>query len=144
MQAYDVDRNSLQIPFEENSDIDTVLHLATCYGRQNEKDLEIFESNTSFPLKLLEIAIFNKIKSFINTDTSLPRTLNAYTMSKKQFVEWGEMYAQHGKLCFVNIILEHFYGPGDDKTKFISWVVESCLKNITELKLTLDIIEKKV
>jgi nucleoside-diphosphate-sugar epimerase len=32
--------------------------------------------------------------------------------------------------------LEHFYGPGDDKSKFTTHVIQSCLSNVTELKLT--------
>ena len=36
----------------------------------------------------------------------------------------------------MNIVLEHFYGPGDDETKFVSWVIKSCRQNVPELRLT--------
>jgi nucleoside-diphosphate-sugar epimerase len=39
-------------------------------------------------------------------------------------------------LRFFNLRLEHFYGAGDDKTKFTTHVINSCLANLPELKLT--------
>jgi nucleoside-diphosphate-sugar epimerase len=33
--------------------------------------------------------------------------------------------------------LEHFYGPGDEASKFTTHVINSCLRNVPELKLTL-------
>ena len=36
----------------------------------------------------------------------------------------------------MNIRLEHVYGPNDETSKFPSYIADSCLKNIPELKLT--------
>ena len=33
--------------------------------------------------------------------------------------------------------LEHFYGPGDNDSKFTSYVINSCIENIPKLELTL-------
>ena len=33
--------------------------------------------------------------------------------------------------------LEHFYGPGDNDSKFTSYVINSCIENIPNLELTL-------
>ncbi len=36
----------------------------------------------------------------------------------------------------MNIKLEHMYGAGDDPSKFTTWIVQSCLKNIDKIELT--------
>ncbi len=136
LESYDVDRCELSLPFEEHGLIDAIMHTATAYGRRGESAQEIFETNTAFPLRLLEVATFFKTETFLNTDTILPRDLNVYALSKKQFAEWGKVYAEQGRIRFVNILLEHFYGPDDDDSKFTTWVIKSCLKNVPELKLT--------
>lgn len=134
--SYDVDRCELSQPFEEHEPIDVIIHTATAYGRKGESVQEIFETNTAFPLRLLEVATSFKTETFFNTDTCLPRDLNSYTLSKKQFADWGKFYANQGKIRLVNILLEHFYGPDDDDSKFTTWMVKSCLQNVPELKLT--------
>ena len=40
-------------------------------------------------------------------------------------------------MFFINMRLEHFYGPGDADSKFTAHVMNSCLRNVPELKLTL-------
>lgn len=132
----DLDRCALQEPFEQQGDIDVVIHTATCYGRKGETAAEISQANTLFPLQLLESAVRYKVPMFLNTDTSLPRELNPYALSKKQFVDWGKFYADQGCLRFLNLQVEHFYGPGDDESKFSTHVIHSCLRNLPELKLT--------
>jgi len=42
----------------------------------------------------------------------------------------------NSQIRFVNIRLEHMYGPGDDASKFTSWIIEQCLANVPEIKLT--------
>ena len=46
------------------------------------------------------------------------------------------MLCTHNKIFFVNMRLEHFYGPEDADSKFTSHVMNSCLRNVPELKLT--------
>jgi nucleoside-diphosphate-sugar epimerase len=128
--------------------VDAVIHTATCYGRNGETAAEIFEANTVFPLRLLETATYFNSGIFFNTDTFFNseskfntgsfnyKYLNYYMLSKKHFYEWGKLYANNKKICFVNIRLEHVFGPGDDSSKFTSQVINSCLANISELKLT--------
>lgn len=137
LSAYDLDKCDIKQPFQDShSHIDAIIHTATSYGRKKESDTEIFEANTAFPLHLLETAVAFNTGIFFNTDTSLPRDLNAYALSKKQFAEWGKMFAEQKKIRFVNIVLEHFYGPGDADSKFTTWIVQSCLKNIDKIELT--------
>lgn len=123
--------------FKEIGKIDVVIHMAACYGRHGEEVSQIFEANTQYPLKLLDAAMAAGVEMFINSDTSLDSQLNAYALSKKQFVDWGRYFASKKKIRFLNARLEHFYGPNDDDSKFSSHVIKSCLANIPELKLTL-------
>jgi len=114
---------------------DTIIHCATDYGRNKSTAAEMLQSNVLLPLNLLELGEKLKVKHFINTDTALDQYTNAYSLSKKQFKEWFEFYP--GSMVRVNIELEHFYGSGDDKTKFVSYLVDSFLNNAPELNLTL-------
>ncbi len=117
-------------------EIDCVIHTACSYGRAGENISEITSVNLSFPLAVLAWAVKNNVKSFINTDTVLDKYLNPYSISKKQFVEWGEWLAKQKKIQFINVLLEHMYGAGDHESKFTTYVIRSCLNNIKELDLT--------
>ncbi len=134
--CYDIDKCDLEQPFQDVGKIDAVIHTATCYGRNQESLSSVLDANTVFPLRLLEIAIQFKVKTFLNTDTSLPKLLNDYSLSKKQFSEWGQYFSRLSQIYFVNIILEHIIGPKDDSSKFTTHVIRSCFDNIAELNLT--------
>lgn len=134
--AYDIDCSDLETPFQENGKIDAIFHAATCYGRTNESVVDIFEANTAFPLKLLQTAVAFNTDTFFNTDTILNKYLNSYSLSKRQFLEWGKQFSMMQKIRFVNIKSEHMYGPGDDESKFSTYVIKNCLNNVPELKLT--------
>ena len=73
---------------------------------------------------------------FLNTDTILDKYLNLYALSKNQLLQWGKFFSRHEKIRFGNIRLEHFYGPNDDLSKFSAYVINSCLRNTPELRLT--------
>lgn len=81
-------------------------------------------------------------KTFINTDSSsYPAAesnsyLNSYALSKKQFATWGRHLASDFNISFANLKIEQLYGPGDDRTKFISWAIECCLTNNPQIQLT--------
>ena len=132
----DVDHLVLDDLFTEFSDIDGIIHTATCYGRNGESITEIFNSNTVFPLQLLDAGSRAGVKIFINTDTILDKYLNLYALSKNQLLQWGTFFSRHNKIKFINVRLEHFYGPGDDATKFTSYVIDSCMTNTLEIRLT--------
>jgi len=141
--AYDIDQVNLSAPFLEQGAIDAVVHTSTCYGKNGETYFEVFDANTLFPLGLLEAACAFKVKTFFNTDTFFKKTdgnlykyLSAYTISKKQFLEWGKQYSLAEKIQFINICLEHMYGPEEDESKFTSYIISSFLANTPELKLT--------
>lgn len=134
LSCYDV--ADLSAPFKEGK-VDAVIHTATCYGRHGETAAEIVEANTAFPLRLLETASHFNTDTFFNTDTVLDKHLNGYALSKNHFLEWGKLFADCQKMRFVNIRLEHMYGPGDDASKFTTHVIKNFLANVAEINLTL-------
>lgn len=120
--------------FFENEKIEGIIHIATNYGRKGEKISEIISSNLSFPIKLFELAIQNKVRFFINTDTSLPRNLNHYSLSKAQFRDWLKIVPNELKI--INLIPEYFYGPNDDDSKFISGILHKLKGNVESIDLS--------
>lgn len=113
--------------------VDCIVHCATDYGRKNISPIQIVEANLILPLKIIHAAT-GYVHSFINTDTILPKDISNYSLSKKQFCEWLRVYSD--KISSINIALEHFYGPGDDITKFTSSIINSLLLNKPEIQLT--------
>jgi CDP-paratose synthetase len=139
MKTYDLEGSSYEQIVQAEAPLEAVFHAATNYGRRGESSDKIFETNFHFPMSLLRVAAKAGVKTFFNVDTILPRTLNDYTKSKYQFLEEGRMFAAENGLRFVNIKMEHIYGPGDESSKFVDFVVEQCLRNVPEIKLTLGI-----
>jgi nucleoside-diphosphate-sugar epimerase len=136
VQLYNIEEIDYANVFEAHHEIDFVIHTATAYGRNNESPWEIFEANTGFPLKLLDAASNANVKKFINTDTILDKYLNLYSLSKNHLLEWGKFYSMKNKIEFINMRLEHFYGSGDDNSKFTSFVINKCIANEDILQLT--------
>ncbi|MFH1819665.1 MAG: NAD-dependent epimerase/dehydratase family protein [Pseudomonadota bacterium] len=116
--------------------VDAIVHTAASYGRNNESLAEVINTNIAFPLRLLDVASASGIDAFINTDSALPRAFNAYSLSKAQFADWGKHFTERNGTTFINFLLDHMYGPGDDPTKFSDYVIEACLNNQPELRLT--------
>jgi len=133
IKYYDIDKVGLEKCFLENS-IDAFIHCATDYGRKDIDPLHIIDANLVIPLKLVEIGIKNNCTIFINTDSILDKGVNSYSLSKKQFLDWFKIYSDRS-IC-INIVLEHFYGPFDDKSKFVSLIVSKLLQNVSQIDLT--------
>ncbi|MDP5030899.1 NAD(P)-dependent oxidoreductase [Paraglaciecola sp.] len=131
--SYNIDIEPLSHAFEQQR-IDCVIHTACHYGRNGDSLHLIVESNLMFGLKVLDAAIAHNVSTFINTDSMLPRELNPYSLSKKQLVDWLRQQSQ--KIQVINLKLEHMYGPKDDATKFVPWVVSQLSRNVAEIKLT--------
>lgn len=132
----DIDELDYDRLFRDCGKIDTIIHTATCYGRNGESVSEIFSANTEFPLRLLDAGNRAGVELFLNTDTCLDKYLNLYALSKNQLLQWGRFFSIHDKIRFGNIRLEHFYGQDDDPIKFSTYVINGCLANVPELKLT--------
>lgn len=136
LSLFDLVDGSMDSLFGQGEQFDAVVHAAANYGRQGESQSNVFEANALFPLRLLEKARTHQTPLFINIGSSLPRNLNPYALSKAQFMEWGQLLCSEGNTCFIHAALEHFYGPGDDGSKFITHVIRSCLRGVEEVPLT--------
>ncbi len=138
--------NSVSLHYVEETNFDvlfckfekdfSIIHTATNYGRNNESVSEIFYANTVFPLRLLDSGVRAGASLFINTDTILDKYLNLYSFSKNQLMQWGQYFAIHENISFINLRLEHIYGGNDDRSKFTSFVMNACLNNVEEINLT--------
>jgi nucleoside-diphosphate-sugar epimerase len=112
-----------------------IIHCATNYGRGDVDPAELLDANLIMPLQLLEAGCKAGVRCFVNTDTILDKGVSQYALSKGQFREWLENYGQ--RLVCVNVALEHFYGPLDNPTKFVSYVVKLLLDGVDRIDLTL-------
>lgn len=141
-RSYNIDEISIDNIFKKEKKIDIVVHCATNYGRNREIPSDVLESNLLFPVRVLETAIRYGTKLFINTDTSFSKLnkvqgyMQNYILSKMQFLEWGKLYAEAKNIIFVNLVLEHIYGPGDDSSKFIAYLIESFNNRVESIDLT--------
>jgi nucleoside-diphosphate-sugar epimerase len=112
---------NLQKFFEQNK-VSTIIHTATNYGRGVTPFQDVLKSNLTFPLELLELALKNGVTLFVNTDSYFNKinhsyfTLPAYSLSKRNFLDWLKYYSD--KMNIVNMQLEHLYGPNDAPSKF--------------------------
>jgi CDP-paratose synthetase len=130
---YNIDKTDLEHIFLNHS-IDTVIHCATNYGRKETDHISLLNANLILPLKLLQLGSTHHLSCFINTDTVLDKRISHYSLSKSQFKEWLIIYAN--KIVCVNVALEHFYGPFDDKSKFVTFIINSILNNVEKIDLT--------
>lgn len=119
------ERNALENAFEKYRP-DIIINTVALYGRKGESLSSLVNANIKFPIQLLELAEKYKSKSFIHTGTSLPDVISAYALTKNTFVKIAKFNTE-STLKFVNVALEHFYGPKDDCSKFTSYVINACL-----------------
>lgn len=132
-KLYNIDIISPESIFAENN-IDIVIHTATSYGKGNESLSEIIQTNLIFGLNLLEAAIKNNVKCFINTDTLLPKEVNPYALSKNQFSHWLKLKSKN--IQVINLKIEHMFGPKDDIKKLVPWIISQLKLNTPEIRLT--------
>lgn len=118
---------------------DVVIHTACSYGRQGESLLQVADANVRFGLQILQSLVrLGYPATFLNTGTVLGPEVSAYALTKAQFAQWGRFLAHQsdGQLRFINVLLQHMFGPGDDASKFTTHVLHACHRNDPELKLT--------
>ncbi|PKX86571.1 NAD-dependent epimerase/dehydratase family protein, partial [Pectobacterium peruviense] len=123
-------------------DVEAIFHLATDYGRNTSGNYsEIENANVVNPLKLLDLAVRYKISKFISTDSFFSKPefnyqhMRPYILTKSSFNEWGRYLSYVHDLFFLNVRLEHVYGPNDNKDKFIPYLISS-LKKGERIKCT--------
>lgn len=145
--SYDVDIVSVGEAFNAEP-INVVVHCATTYGSAEKNAADFLKTNVIFPMELLETAIANQCRYFVNTSSffcrQIPSRINCnepvykpeYTLSKYQFNEWGRLRAGEGKINFINLQLEHIYGDNDSESKFVPWVEKQLKNNVSSINLT--------
>lgn len=127
ISTFDVDSNNLEGCFSVGN-IEAVIHAATCYGRAGESVFDVIESNLRLPLKLLELSIKYGVSGFINTDT-FGGNEKFYVKTKKDFVEYARGAINGSRLKFINLTIQHMYGPDDNPAKFFPFIIKKLLKN---------------
>jgi nucleoside-diphosphate-sugar epimerase len=119
---------------------DLLVHTACAYGRSSENNLTLFDTNIRLGMILLNaLDTLGYPVTFINTGTVLESNASSYALSKSQFSAWGKhiVSERNNQIQFINIKLQHMYGPNDDISKFTTYVIHNCYKNEPVLKLTL-------
>lgn len=132
-KVYYLDTTNIKEIFAKEK-IDIVIHTATRYGRSREDNVDMVKANLEFPLEVLEEAVKHNVGLFVNTDTILEKSINAYSLTKSQFTDWLRMYSD--KIKCINLRLDHFYGPNDNPVKFIAWLIQQFSKNVAKIDLT--------
>jgi len=112
---------------------DIIFCTTCCYETNPEYLYKTVDSNYVFPAQLLQITAKIKKVRFFSIGTSLPPSLNIYSLTKKHFSELGVFFHQIGKIEFINIILESFYGINEPSNRFIT-------KSILSLKANEDLL----
>ncbi|MBE9089556.1 NAD(P)-dependent oxidoreductase [Microcystis aeruginosa LEGE 11464] len=134
VRFYGLDSIDIEKIFQENV-IDIIIHCATNYGRFAVPPTDIIQANLFLPLTILQIAENYPVKTFINTDTILDKRVSYYSLSKKHFLDWLSLFSQ--KMVCISVALEHFYGPFDDRSKFVSKIILDLLHEVDFIDLTL-------
>lgn len=133
VRIYNIDKIKLKAIFEEFKP-EIIVHTACSYGRENESIIDVVNTNLIFGLQLLEESLKNNVKTFINTDSLLPRNINDYSLSKAQFTDW--LQKRSDQIQVVNFKIEHMYGVKDDDKKFIPWLIHKMIFSDEEINLT--------
>lgn len=120
--------------FFQHQPIDVILHCATNFGRRDIEPTDMLEANLILPLRLLQVGSKNGVSCFINTDTILDKRVSYYALSKSQLKEWLKAYSD--RMTCINVALEHFYGPFDDQTKFVTYIIRSLVQEVASIDLT--------
>ena len=130
---HNLDRVNLGDIFSREK-VDIIIHCATNYGRKEHDTLSLLEANLMLPLKLLQLGHAHGVTTFINTDTILDKRVSYYALSKSQFKDWLRTYSSD--MVCINIALEHFYGPNDDESKFVTYIINRILSGVERIDLT--------
>lgn len=140
----DIDKEDISNIFSDY-DIEGVLHLATYYAKFHEnKDIEdMIYSNITFPTILLENAVENNVKYFINTGSFAEYSFDKMPLSENSKIQARNLYAST-KVAFEDVLkfyIENYdikgltlklftpYGPKDDENKIVPYLITKAIKN---------------
>lgn len=152
-----VDNKSCNMLFENNPDIDTVIHLAaTCGGIQaNQKNPgKYFYDNMSMGLNIIECCRKFNVKKLVLVGTvcsypkycaipfkeqdlwnGFPEETNApYGIAKKSLYIMADAYSRQYSLNVSILILSNLYGPSDHFEEDKSHVIPAIIKKVYNAK----------
>ncbi len=129
----DINDVDFDIFFSVNK-IDAVIHVATVYGRKGEQLIDVFNTNLLFSVTVLQYAIDHGVEYFFYSNTALPAGLNEYSLSKRQFGDILKLKSNQIKV--IDIELQYFYGPLDDITKFVTFIISQLKTNVSVIDLS--------
>jgi CDP-paratose synthetase len=107
---------------------DGIIHLSSLflYSHKTEDVLPLLSANVVFPVRLLDAAVQNGIRWFINTGTVWQHyedkpysPVNLYAASKQAFESLARYYVEAHGLRFATLALCDTYGPGDTRAKLL-------------------------
>lgn len=133
VRTFDIDRDGLEAPFAAGP-VEIIVNCATNYGRGPTGREATIAANLTFPLGLLDAANRHGAAMFVQADTSLPPDVSDYALAKHQFGQWLDCSV--GPPLRVRLRLEHFFGPGDDASKFVAHVIQTMVTAAPKLPLT--------
>ena len=140
IRLYDIQQINPRVIFEKNK-IEAIVHTAAEYGRAGGSVSNILEPNLILPVRLIELGIEYGTACFINTDSyfnkggSTYSNLLNYSLSKKSLLVWLKQLSN--QIRIVNVTLEHMYGPGDSRSKFVENLIqEISVERISRVHLT--------
>jgi nucleoside-diphosphate-sugar epimerase len=128
-----VDTENHQHPFIDRA-YDGLIHCATDYGREKNAHNNLTYCNVDWPQSLVDMGIQYGLRWFFNIDTMLDSRVSDYALTKSQFRNYLQKASQ--QLSIINVRMEHFFGPGDHPSKFISYLIDVFLRNTPQLALT--------
>lgn len=128
--------DGIDIPFRNFNNIDIVIHLATAYDNKVNSHKDIDFVNFMYPSDLINLAVSNGVKYFINTDTSLPPEINYYTFTKRKFRDYASNLIKSNIINFINIKIEYIYGESMTHSNLPYYLITSCLMNTPVINLS--------
>lgn len=144
IKTFDIDNIKIQDIFD-SYDVEGIFHLAASYIKKpsHENIKTMIETNINFPTELLDTAVSNNLKFFINTGTyfeyswdKLPLTEQTtkeprdfYSTSKVSFENILKYYSREYSINSSTLKLFTPYGSKDDENKIIPYLIIRTLKN---------------
>ena len=132
VKVYDIDNNIDSILKIEKPPV--IIHTACLYGKNNETSEEIIKTNVNFGIELFQLGSKNGLKTFINTDTLLPKSINIYSKSKSMFRDF--LFEKHKQVQIVNIRIELMYGYYNSDQSFLITLVKKIINSKSNIDLT--------